>query len=1178
MSSTDRQNRLLIAEDWKRVYQSFKNADFQSYDFDNLRRTMINYLRKNYPEDFNDYIESSEYLALIDLIAYLGQNLAFRTDLNARENFLELAERRESVIRLARLLSYNPKRNQAANGLLKMESITTTEDIIDSNGNNLAGQTIVWNDVSNQDWYEQFIKVLNSALPANGVVGRPVKKDTVNGISAEQYRFNALNTDVPNFGFTKNISGRGTTFEIVSTNIESNAILEEAPLPGNNFAFIYQDDGQGAGSNNTGFFSHFRQGALDQGTFSISTPSTNQTVNLDAINVNNSDVWLYKLDTTGNETELWSKVNSVEGNNIVYNSLSKNIRNVYSVLTRVQDRISLIFSDGVFGTLPKGSFKVYYRASDNRSFVISPDEMTNINITVPYISKTGTQEVLSIEYELKYTVDNSAESESNESIKSNAPSTYYTQNRMITGEDYNVAPLAVSQEIVKVKAVNRTSSGISRYFDLLDATGKYSKTNLYGKDGAVYTQYLDSKVNFTFTTRNDIQGIISSTIEPLLLDAKLRNFYYTKFPVQTVTDLNAQFVQVTKDQNISTGYLMDLQNVKYTVSTFTGSTLKFVQPGAMVKFIAPEGYHFMPDGTLMLDEVGKPLHTGATKYKWTKVTAINGNGKENYADGRGPIVFNDIIPSAPAGTEAYPIIERIIPKFATLLDNDLQTQIIDQVFQYKTFGLRYSTSENLWRLITESNLDKTSAFGMGKTGDTSNQQLDNSWLLLFNTDGETYTITTHGQRYVFESDKEIRFYFDSSDKVYDPQTNKIVKDKVRIMSINTQPGSTQPFTVPFDWEILQEYRDAEGYVDSKKIQVGFFDSDDDGVVDDPDMFTQFVGTPPDLKDQYIMQEKYTNYDGIDDFRFVSWRTSDKKVVATESDITTAGLSSFTDGTIFYIVDVDLFKVYNEEAETLTLTVDYRAFSGRDNIIFQYEHAADESNRIDPSSSNIIDVYVLTRSYDTLYRQWLQGAIPVAPVTPTSDSLYTNYGSEINKIKSISDDVIYHPVKYKPLFGTASNTDLQATFKIVKNADRVVNDNEVKANVISAVNRFFALENWDFGETFYFSELSTYIMNELSPDISSIVIVPNKTNSAFGSLFEIKAEADEIFINGATVADVEIISAVTASKLKATGAVVTEVKNNTVSQVASSSSSSSSNSSSSSSSSSSNNSSNGGSGY
>ena len=129
MSSTNRQNRLLLAEDWKKVYQSFRNAEFKSYDFDNLRRTMINYIRQNYPEDFNDYIESSEYLALIDLIAFLGQNIAFRVDLNARENFLELAERRESILRLARLLSYSPKRNQCANGLLKFESIATSEDL-----------------------------------------------------------------------------------------------------------------------------------------------------------------------------------------------------------------------------------------------------------------------------------------------------------------------------------------------------------------------------------------------------------------------------------------------------------------------------------------------------------------------------------------------------------------------------------------------------------------------------------------------------------------------------------------------------------------------------------------------------------------------------------------------------------------------------------------------------------------------------------------------------------------------------------------------------------------------------------------------------------------------------------------------------------------------------------------
>ena len=72
---------------------------------------MIQHPWTTIPEDSNDYIESSEYLALIDLIAFLGQNISFRIDLNARENFLELADRRDSVLRLARLISYNARIN-----------------------------------------------------------------------------------------------------------------------------------------------------------------------------------------------------------------------------------------------------------------------------------------------------------------------------------------------------------------------------------------------------------------------------------------------------------------------------------------------------------------------------------------------------------------------------------------------------------------------------------------------------------------------------------------------------------------------------------------------------------------------------------------------------------------------------------------------------------------------------------------------------------------------------------------------------------------------------------------------------------------------------------------------------------------------------------------------------------
>ena len=163
---------------------------------------MVNYLKENYPDDFNDYVESSEYVALLDLIAYIAQALSFRIDLNARENFLELAERRESILRLARLLSYNPKRNQTANGLLKFESIATSEDIVDSNGTNLSNQTVLWNDPANSNWREQFEKVLNSALPSNSIVGKPIKSDTVEGVPTFQYRFDASNSDVPVYTFS----------------------------------------------------------------------------------------------------------------------------------------------------------------------------------------------------------------------------------------------------------------------------------------------------------------------------------------------------------------------------------------------------------------------------------------------------------------------------------------------------------------------------------------------------------------------------------------------------------------------------------------------------------------------------------------------------------------------------------------------------------------------------------------------------------------------------------------------------------------------------------------------------------------------------------------------------------------------------------------------------------------
>ena len=63
--------------------------------------------------------------------------------------------------------------------------------------------------------------------------------------------------------------------------------------------------------------------------FTIDTATTNFIKNIDLDNINNTDVWLYKLDEFGQIIEQWSQVPSLEGNNAIYNSLSKNIRNIF---------------------------------------------------------------------------------------------------------------------------------------------------------------------------------------------------------------------------------------------------------------------------------------------------------------------------------------------------------------------------------------------------------------------------------------------------------------------------------------------------------------------------------------------------------------------------------------------------------------------------------------------------------------------------------------------------------------------------------------------------------------------------------------------------------------------------------------------------------------------------------
>lgn len=1132
MTTTSRQNNLILNQDWTRIYQTFKNADFKSYDFENLRRVIITYLRENYPEDFNDYIESSEYLALIDAVAFLGQSLAFRIDLASRENFIELAETKESVLRLARMLSYNAKRNVASKGLLKFVSVTTTEDIRDSNGKNLAQQIVSWNDPTNTNWLEQFLLIVNSAMADNTEFGRSQGNAVVQGIPTEQYRFRTVGTDIPIFTFSKAVAARSMTFEIVSTAFKGQEqIYEEPPTPGNQLGFVYRNDGAGPGSANTGFFLMFKQGSLELADFSIELPTTNEKIAIDANNINNEDLWLFSLNGNGTQLDQWTQVSSLVGNNIAYNSITQNIRNIYAVQTKENDTVDLVFADGVYGNLPQGAFRIYYRISNGLTYTIYPNEMRGINIGVTYINKSGVEHTLTIGMALQSTVAISSASEDIESIRTNAPAQYYTQNRMITGEDYNLAPLATSQNIVKIKAVNRTSSGISRNFDILDASGKYSSINVFADDGYIYKEENERVLSLKFNNRIDVINFIRQSIEPAFSDPDVYNFYFTKYDKILFTDSNTVWQTIT-DSPV-TGYFKNIvDNALLKVGEYSTNNLKYLQAGALIKFVPPAGKAFKKGKLVDIN----PNDPEQTDRLWTKAVKIIGDGTNAgrgvLTNGQGPITFSDTVPMGA-------VANRIVPKFVNDLPTALENEIVNQLFLEQNFGLRYDDNNAQWKIISSSNINLVNDFTLGKSGDSTNTNLDSSWLIAFVKEADRYTIRIRLQTYIFGSLEQNRFYFDSSEKQYNDQLGQVVKDLVKVLGINTSKDFITPLKQNIDFEISDTIKFDDGYESTNEIKLSFADSDDDGVIDNPESFEQLVGSDQELN--YLFFQETVDRYGTKIFELID--NSDNLILirekSTEIDLTDT--VTYPDGQLiyFYSIDENLVKKVDRATNTLIIQSSYKANLGRRNLKFQYIHNASVDRRIDPSTSNIIDLFMLTRAYDQAFRIYLAGGTIVEPEPPNTDSLRITFGANLSAIKAISDEIIYHPVKYKILFGTKAEEKLQAIFKVVKNPTQSINDNDLKVRIIGAINEFFDINNWDFGDRFYMSELTTYILNSTAPDLSNIVIVPKQSTQVFGSLFEIQSRADEILISGATVDDIEIVTAITATEVRAsTNSVIT----------------------------------------
>ena len=132
---------------------------------------------------------------------------------------------------------------------------------------------------------------------------------------------------------------------------------------------------------------------------------------------------------------------------------------------------------------------------------------------------------------------------------------------------------------------------------------------------------------------------------------------------------------------------------------------------------------------------------------------------------------------------------------------------------------------------------------------------------------------------------------------------------------------------------------------------------------------------------------------------------------------------------------------------------------------------------------------------------------------------------------ISDNMILNSVGFQPLFGQKADPALRATIKVIRAPGSTASVSAIKNAVVASMNAYFDIANWNFGDTFYFSELSAYIHQNIGTIVSSVVLVPLNPQKSFGDLYEIRSAPNQIFVNGATVNDVEVITALTSTNLQ-----------------------------------------------
>jgi len=103
---------------------------YTSRDFNNIKKDLVSYAKRYYPDSYKDFNEASFGSLMFDTVAYTGDILSFYLDYQTNECFLDTANEYNNVVKLTRQMGYKYRGRPSTHGYVSFFILVPA----DSNG------------------------------------------------------------------------------------------------------------------------------------------------------------------------------------------------------------------------------------------------------------------------------------------------------------------------------------------------------------------------------------------------------------------------------------------------------------------------------------------------------------------------------------------------------------------------------------------------------------------------------------------------------------------------------------------------------------------------------------------------------------------------------------------------------------------------------------------------------------------------------------------------------------------------------------------------------------------------------------------------------------------------------------------------------------------------------------